>query len=63
MVKEFSFSNVFDSAVNQQEIYNQCIKDKIESEDSFTVLTYGTSGSGKTFTLLGMLNCSSTSNV
>lgn len=53
MEKHFSFSEIFDSEVTQFEVYEKCIGDKISSEESFTVLTYGTSGSGKTFTLLG----------
>ncbi|KAM7347269.1 kinesin family member subito [Cochliomyia hominivorax] len=53
MEKHYSFSEIFDSEVSQREVYEKCIGEKILSEDSFTVLTYGTSGSGKTFTLLG----------
>ncbi|XP_054739331.1 kinesin-like protein subito [Anastrepha obliqua] len=53
MEQHYSFSSVFDSTVKQDEIYRICIAPRIESTDNFTVLTYGTSGSGKTFTLLG----------
>lgn len=53
MEKHYSFSEIFDSEVSQREVYEKCIGEKIMSEESFTVLTYGTSGSGKTFTLLG----------
>ncbi|XP_067632532.1 kinesin-like protein subito [Eurosta solidaginis] len=53
MEQHYSFSAVFDSSVRQDEVYRICIAPRIESSDSFTVLTYGTSGSGKTFTLLG----------
>uniref|UniRef100_A0A1B0A426 Kinesin motor domain-containing protein n=1 Tax=Glossina pallidipes TaxID=7398 RepID=A0A1B0A426_GLOPL len=51
--KHYSFTDIFDSHVGQHEIYEKCIGQKIITEESFTVLTYGTSGSGKTFTLLG----------
>lgn len=54
MEQHYSFSAVFDSTVKQDEVYRICIAPRIENQtDSFTVLTYGTSGSGKTFTLLG----------
>ncbi|XP_023297085.2 kinesin-like protein subito [Lucilia cuprina] len=53
MEKHYSFSEIFDSEVSQREVYEKCIGEKILAEESFTVLTYGTSGSGKTFTLLG----------
>lgn len=53
MEQHYSFSAVFDSTVTQDEVYRICIAPRIESTDSFVVLTYGTSGSGKTFTLLG----------
>ncbi|XP_037945847.1 uncharacterized protein LOC119678211 isoform X5 [Teleopsis dalmanni] len=53
MEKHFTFSAIFDNNDSQKGVYNKCIGDKIKLEGSFTVLTYGTSGSGKTFTLLG----------
>ncbi|XP_037929617.1 kinesin-like protein subito [Teleopsis dalmanni] len=53
MEKHFTFSAIFDNNDSQKGVYNKCIGDKIKLEESFTVLTYGTSGSGKTFTLLG----------
>ncbi|XP_037941122.1 kinesin-like protein subito [Teleopsis dalmanni] len=55
MEKHFTFSAIFDNNDSQKGVYNKCIGDKIKLEESFTVLTYGTSGSGKTFTLLGKL--------
>lgn len=55
MEKHFAFSEIFDSGINQHSIYEKCIQNKIESEENFTILTYGTSGSGKTHTLLGDL--------
>uniref|UniRef100_W8BZL4 Kinesin-like protein subito n=1 Tax=Ceratitis capitata TaxID=7213 RepID=W8BZL4_CERCA len=57
MEQHYSFSAVFESNVKQDEVYRICIAPRIENQtDSFTVLTYGTSGSGKTFTLLGTPN-------
>ncbi|KAL9922908.1 kinesin-like protein subito [Glossina fuscipes fuscipes] len=51
--KHYSFTDILDSHVSQYELYEKCIGQKIIAEESFTVLTYGISGSGKTFTLLG----------
>lgn len=51
--RHFTFSHIFDDKVPQGLVYENCIFDKIEAENNFTVMTYGTSGSGKTFTLLG----------
>ncbi|XP_055920629.1 kinesin-like protein subito [Eupeodes corollae] len=56
MEKHFTFSEIFDNAIDQHAIYEKCIRSKIESEENFTMLTYGTSGSGKTHTLLGDLD-------
>ncbi|XP_037950863.1 kinesin-like protein subito [Teleopsis dalmanni] len=53
MEKHYTFTGIFDSNDSQKDVYNRCIGNKIKLEESFTVLTYGTSGSGKTFTLLG----------
>lgn len=55
MERHFIFSEIFDNAIDQQSIYEKCIRNKIEAEENFTILTYGTSGSGKTHTLLGDL--------
>lgn len=51
--KEFIFSEIFDGLVGQKDVYEQCVKPRIDNEDGFTVMSYGTSGSGKTFTLIG----------
>ncbi|XP_049540751.1 kinesin-like protein subito [Anopheles darlingi] len=54
--KHFTFSNVFDDHVSQAEVYDSCIRPTIRltsGEPGATILTYGTSGSGKTYTLLG----------
>ncbi|XP_005186441.2 kinesin-like protein subito [Musca domestica] len=56
MEKHYSFSGIFNAAVSQSEVYEKCIGQKIEMEESLSVMTYGTSGSGKTFTLLGDAN-------
>lgn len=51
--KHFTFSNIFNGDTTQSQIYDQCIHEAIEDEENLTVLTYGTSGSGKTYTLMG----------
>ncbi|ALC41557.1 sub [Drosophila busckii] len=53
MEKHYSFSGIFDSYVDQKEIYEKCVAPKILEEECLTLMTYGTSGSGKTYTLLG----------
>lgn len=52
--KHFTFSDVFQNSASQKDVYNTCCFNAIENDENLTVLTYGTSGSGKTFTLLGM---------
>ncbi|XP_062543468.1 kinesin-like protein subito isoform X2 [Armigeres subalbatus] len=54
--RQFTFSEIFDDTVSQAEVYDRCIKpamQNISGERGATFLTYGTSGSGKTYTLLG----------
>uniref|UniRef100_A0A182MQJ4 Kinesin-like protein n=1 Tax=Anopheles culicifacies TaxID=139723 RepID=A0A182MQJ4_9DIPT len=54
--KHYTFSNVFQGNVSQAEVYDSCIRPTIRptiGEPGATFLTYGTSGSGKTYTLLG----------
>lgn len=51
--KQYSFSNIFNYGTTQAKIYNECIIAAIDNEQDLTILTYGTSGSGKTFTLMG----------
>ncbi|XP_050074140.1 kinesin-like protein subito [Anopheles maculipalpis] len=54
--KHYTFSNVFEENVSQAEVYDCCIRPTIRptlGEPGATFLTYGTSGSGKTYTLLG----------
>jgi len=55
MEKHFGFTSIFDSTVGQRDIYNVCVGPKIMEEECVTIMTYGTSGSGKTYTLLGKL--------
>ncbi|CAH4038713.1 unnamed protein product [Pieris brassicae] len=54
--KMYTFSHIFTEAVSQTEIFDHVVKDnlkKLPEGQSFTLLTYGASGSGKTFTLMG----------
>ncbi|KAL5292342.1 kinesin-A family protein [Megaselia abdita] len=51
--KQFVFSDIFDGMVTQKEVYEQCVKPRIDNDENFTIMSYGTSGSGKTFTLIG----------
>lgn len=51
--KHFEFSNIFDNTATQKYVYDTCIKPVIDNEENLTVLTYGTSGSGKTHTMHG----------
>ncbi|XP_017079014.1 kinesin-like protein subito [Drosophila eugracilis] len=53
MEKHFGFTSIFDSSVGQRDIYDTCVGPKIMEEECVTIMTYGTSGSGKTYTLLG----------
>ncbi|XP_017049971.1 kinesin-like protein subito [Drosophila ficusphila] len=53
MEKHFGFSSIFDSTVGQRDIYDICVGPRIMEEECVTIMTYGTSGSGKTYTLLG----------
>lgn len=51
--KHFTFTHIFNDKANQAEIYNNCVYPYIQDSDPLTVLTYGTSGSGKTYTMHG----------
>ncbi|KAH8280466.1 hypothetical protein KR018_007758 [Drosophila ironensis] len=53
MEKHFGFTSIFDGCVGQRDVYDICVGPKILEEECVTIMTYGTSGSGKTFTLLG----------
>lgn len=52
--KHFRFHSIFPEQTSQAVVYRTCVQDAIENDDALTVMTYGTSGSGKTFTLLGI---------
>ncbi|GAB0096230.1 Kinesin-like protein [Sergentomyia squamirostris] len=49
----YSFTRIFEPLNNQRDIYHLAIKKNIDKEEHGVFLTYGTSGSGKTYTLLG----------
>lgn len=51
--KHFQFTSIFDEQTTQAQMYNSCVRSAITNDTNLTVLTYGTSGSGKTYTLLG----------
>jgi len=51
--KHFTFSKIFNEEVPQWDVYNYSVRDSLKEEMCATFLTYGTSGSGKTYTLLG----------
>ncbi|XP_034475689.1 kinesin-like protein subito [Drosophila innubila] len=53
MEKHFSFSTILDSSVGQRDVYDICVGPRIVDEECVTIMAYGTSGSGKTYTLLG----------
>lgn len=53
MEKTYTFSGIFDSGDHQRAVYQQSVKKLIENDRDTVVLTYGTSGSGKTYTILG----------
>ncbi|XP_068633849.1 kinesin-like protein KIF20B [Battus philenor] len=54
--KMYTFSHIFGPEADQKELFERIVKDnlkKLPDGHSFTLLTYGASGSGKTFTLMG----------
>lgn len=53
MEKHYSFTTIFDSLVGQRDVYDKCVGPRISEEECVTIMAYGTSGSGKTYTLLG----------
>lgn len=54
--KHFEFSMIFQNEANQYDIYNQTVHSSIQNDECLTILTYGTSGSGKTYTMYGSEN-------
>ncbi|XP_026488646.2 kinesin-like protein KIF20B [Vanessa tameamea] len=54
--KMYTFSQIFGADSSQKEIFEHVVKEnlqKLPEGNSFTLLTYGASGSGKTYTLMG----------
>ncbi|KAJ2950905.1 hypothetical protein O0L34_g5274 [Tuta absoluta] len=54
--KMYTFSHIFQANSDQKEIFEHVVKDnlkKLPEGHNFTLLTYGASGSGKTYTLMG----------
>lgn len=51
--RQFVFSGIFDATERQRDVYRQSVKSMVENDNDAVVLTYGTSGSGKTYTILG----------
>lgn len=51
--KHFEFSKIFHNNATQLDIYNQSVHASIQNDENLTILTYGTSGSGKTYTMYG----------
>lgn len=51
--KQFKFTGVFGDDVMQREVYSSSIESSIDNDENITLLMYGTSGSGKTYTLMG----------
>ncbi|XP_055530801.1 kinesin-like protein subito [Wyeomyia smithii] len=57
--RQYTFSDIFNDQLSQAEVYNRCIKSALKNitgDRGATFLTYGTSASGKTYTLLGNNN-------
>ncbi|XP_030022878.2 kinesin-like protein KIF20B [Manduca sexta] len=57
--KMYTFSKIFRPDCTQKEIFEQVVRDnlkKLPDGQSFTLLTYGASGSGKTYTLMGTVS-------
>ncbi|XP_004930803.2 kinesin-like protein KIF20B [Bombyx mori] len=54
--KMYTFSRIFGAECTQKEIFEEVVKEnlkKLPDGHNFTLLTYGASGSGKTYTLMG----------
>ena len=54
--KKFTFTKIFDVQTNQLQFFNEAIKPTIIdflNDQSSTIVTYGTTNAGKTYTLLG----------
>ncbi|CAG9772401.1 unnamed protein product [Ceutorhynchus assimilis] len=56
VLRKFKFSSIFDPDASQEYVFDSIIKEKIVdfiNGNNSTVLAYGASGSGKTFTMIG----------
>lgn len=51
--KHFEFTKIFHNNATQLDVYNQSVHTSIQNDENLTILTYGTSGSGKTYTMYG----------
>lgn len=51
--KHFEFTQILHIDATQLDVYNQSAHAAIQNGESLTILTYGTSGSGKTYTMYG----------
>lgn len=51
--KHFEFTKIFHNNATQLDIYNKSVHTSIQNDENLTILTYGTSGSGKTYTMYG----------
>lgn len=51
--KHFEFSKIFHDQASQLDVYNETVHSSVLNNESLTMLTYGTSGSGKTYTMYG----------
>lgn len=52
--KAFSYNSVFDTSIEQDVFYNECVKNMIENlfkGYNVTILAYGQTGSGKTYSM------------
>lgn len=54
--RHFKFTEIFHDHTKQSAIYNQSVHSSVQSAENLTILTYGTSGSGKTYTMFGTEN-------
>lgn len=60
MEKRFTFTDIFEDKTDQKKVYESTVapslKGSLVESTSLSFLTYGTSGSGKTYTLMGESN-------
>lgn len=51
--KQYTFSSVLSDKAMQREVYTTSVESAIDNDENLTLMMYGTSGSGKTYTLMG----------